>query len=49
MCGAYGWEEAGVVHKHRVHMQRQGHWRSAARLDATLMRGFPSRDRPHRR
>jgi len=27
MCGAYGWEEAGLVHMDRAHMQREGHWR----------------------
>jgi len=41
MCGAYGWEKAGLVHKDRVHMKREGYWRSADRLYATLMRGFP--------
>jgi hypothetical protein len=51
MCGACGWKEAVRVHMDRVHndrlhmdrlhMKRVGHGRSADRLYATLMHGFP--------
>jgi lysophospholipase L1-like esterase len=42
-CSAYRWEQQGLVHKDRVHMKRDGYWRSADRLYAILMRGFRSR------
>jgi lysophospholipase L1-like esterase len=43
MCGAYRWEQEGLVHKDRVHMKRDGYRRSADQLYAMLMRGFPGR------
>jgi hypothetical protein len=43
MCGAYRWEQEGLVHKDRVHMKKDGYWRSADKLYAMLMRGFPVR------
>lgn len=39
-CSAYRWEKLGLVHKDRVHMKRDGYWRSADRLHAILLRGF---------
>jgi lysophospholipase L1-like esterase len=42
-CGAFRWEQAGLVHTDRVHMKREGYWRSADRLYAALMRGFKGR------
>jgi lysophospholipase L1-like esterase len=42
-CGAYRWEREGLVHKDRVHMKKDGYWRSADALYAVLMRGFPGR------
>jgi hypothetical protein len=43
MCGAYRWEQEGLVHKDRVHMKKDGYWRSADQLYAMLMRGFRGR------
>jgi lysophospholipase L1-like esterase len=43
MCGAYRWEQAGLVHKDRVHMKKDGYWRSADQLYAMLMRGLRGR------
>jgi hypothetical protein len=42
-CGASRWEEDGLVYPDRVHMKREGYWRSADRLFAALMRGFKAR------
>ncbi len=42
-CGAFRWEREGIVHKDRVHMKKDGYWRSANALYAVLMRGFPGR------
>jgi lysophospholipase L1-like esterase len=42
-CSAYRWEQAGLVHKDRVHMKKEGYWRSADALYAILLRGFPGR------
>ena len=43
MCGAFRWEQEGLVHKDRVHMKKDGYWRSADQLYAILMRGFRGR------
>lgn len=43
MCAAYRWEQEGLVHKDRVHMKKEGYWRSADQLFAVLMRGFRGR------
>jgi lysophospholipase L1-like esterase len=43
LCGAYRWEREGLVHKDRVHMRKEGYWRSADALFAVLMRGYPGR------
>jgi lysophospholipase L1-like esterase len=43
LCGAYRWEQEGLVHKDRVHMKKDGYWRSADQLYAMLMRGFRGR------
>jgi hypothetical protein len=42
-CGAFKWEQAGLVYPDRVHMRREGYWRSADQLFATLMRGYTGR------
>jgi lysophospholipase L1-like esterase len=43
MCSAYRWEQEGLVHKDRVHMKKDGYWRSADQLYAMLLRGYPRR------
>ena len=42
-CGAFRWEQAGLVQSDRVHLKREGYWRSADQLYAALMRGFKGR------
>jgi hypothetical protein len=42
-CGAFKWEQAGLVYPDRVHMKREGYWHSADQLFAVLMRGFRGR------
>jgi lysophospholipase L1-like esterase len=42
-CGAFKWEKEGLVYPDRVHMKRDGYWRSADRLFAALMRGYRGR------
>jgi hypothetical protein len=38
-CGAFKWEQSGLVYPDRVHMKKEGYWRSADQPFAALMRG----------
>ena len=42
-CGAFKWEQAGLVYPDRVHMRKEGYWRSADQLFATLMHEYRGR------